>query len=77
MAAPLVVTGLIAGHGLKASCRVKVQVLTGPFFAHSPFSSCAIEEAPREAPDGLYEVRFLNQSASVRRKEGRWAEGIP
>ena len=77
METPLVVTGMVAGNGLKASCRVKVQVLTAPFFADSPFTECAIEEAPHEVPDGLYEVRFLNQSASVRRAEGRWTEGVP
>ncbi len=73
----LVVTGVVAGKSLKASCRVRVQVLTGPFFADSPFTECAIEEAPCEARDGLYELRFLNQAASVCREAGQWTEGIP
>jgi hypothetical protein len=74
---PLVVTGVVAGKGLKASCRVRVQVLTGPFLADSPFTECAIEEAPSEVPDGLYELRFLNQAALVRHEDGLWTEGIP
>ena len=74
---PLVVPGLVAGKGFRASCRVRVKVLTAPFFADAPFTECAIEEAPGEAPDGAYELRFLNQAASVRREDGRWIEGVP
>jgi hypothetical protein len=74
---PLVVTGVVAGKGLKSSWRVRVQVLPGPFCADSSFTECAIEEAPPEVPDGPYELRFLNQAASLRRESGHWTEGIP
>ena len=77
MESPLVVTGVVVGRGLKASCRVRVHVLTGLFFADSPCTECAIEEGPPEVPDGFYELRFLNQAASIRREDGQWTEGTP
>ena len=69
METPLVVTGVVAGNGLKAPCRIKVQVLTGPFFTHSPFTACAIEEAPREVP-GLCSVLADWKLVVQRRKRG-------
>lgn len=72
----LTVTGILVGKGVKAPCSVKVRVKTGPFFINSPFIDCAIEQSPSDFPDGAYEVRFLNQAASVRHEDGRWTEGI-
>jgi hypothetical protein len=73
----LPLTGVILGSGFIAPCRVKVHVETGPYFAHSPFIDCAIEEAPCEFPVATYEVRFLNQAASLRHEQDRWTVGIP
>lgn len=72
----LSVTGVLVGKDVKAQCTVRVHVKTGPFFVNSPFTDCAIEQAPCDFPDGAYEVRFLNQAAAVRHEDGQWSEGI-
>lgn len=73
----LTLTGVMIGKDVKAPCRMKVHVKTAPYFVGSPFTNCAIEEDPFPFPDGPYEVRFLNQAASLRHEHGQWTEGIP
>lgn len=73
----LTLTGVLIGRDVKAPCRVKVHVKTASYFVNSPFTNCVIKEDPSDFPDGLYEVRFLNQAASLRHEHGQWTEGIP
>lgn len=69
-----VVDGFIYGKGVTARCRVKVSDQSGMrrLFSMSLFSDIA-----PSFPDGVYEIRFLDQSAFVRRACGEWSEDMP
>lgn len=69
-----VVEGRLFGKGFTAPCLARVQDECAVL---NIFARCSIIESPIELPDGIYELRFLNQSAFVRRISGQWSEGFP
>ena len=68
----VIVNALLHGKGLVIACHARANALSD----HSPATRCSILKAPQNLPDGIYEVRFLDQSAFVRRENGVWADGV-
>lgn len=67
--------GTLRGMGHEAPCELIATKTVLPEAAQPVYSHCAIIEAPRELPDGDYEIEFAGEIAITKRHAGSWMVG--
>jgi len=67
--------GILRGMGREASCELLATKTVLPETTAPVYSHCAVIEAPRDLPDGDYEVEFAGEVAVVTLREGSWLVG--
>jgi hypothetical protein len=67
--------GILRGMGREASCELLATKTVLPEAAAPVYSHCAVIEAPRDLPDGDYEVEFAGEVAVVTLRSGSWMVG--
>jgi hypothetical protein len=72
-----VVQGILIGNGLLTKCLVEIPPKSAAIKTNDVYSECCVFKADDQLPDGIYELRFLDQLAFVRRLSSSWICGIP
>jgi hypothetical protein len=67
--------GLLRGMGREVNCELLATKTVVPEAPQPVYSHCAIIEAPRDLPDGDYEVEFAGEVAITSLHEGTWMVG--
>lgn len=67
--------GTLRGMGHEAPCELIATKTVLPEATQPVYSHCAIIEAPRELPDGDYEIEFAGEIAVTKRHGGSWMVG--
>ncbi len=67
--------GVLRGMGHEASCELLATKTVEADSKRPVYSHCAIIEAPKELPDGDYEVEFSGEVAVTALHEGSWLVG--
>jgi hypothetical protein len=67
--------GILRGMGREASCELLATKTVVPEAVSAVYSHCAVIEAPRDLPDGDYEVEFAGEVAVVTLRGGSWMVG--
>ena len=67
--------GVLRGMGREASCELLATKTVLPEASRAVYSHCAIIEAPKDMPDGDYEVEFAGEVAVTSLHHGSWMVG--
>jgi hypothetical protein len=67
--------GVLRGMGREEACELLATKTIVPEASQAVYSHCAIIEAPRDLPDGDYEVEFAGEVAVTSLREGNWLVG--
>jgi hypothetical protein len=67
--------GVLRGMGREAVCELLATKTVLSEATRAVYSHCAIIEAPRDLPDGDYEVEFAGEVAVTSLRGGSWVVG--
>ena len=67
--------GTLRGMGHQASCELLATKTVVAEASRAVYSHCAVIEAPRDLPDGDYELEFAGEVAITSLRNGSWLVG--
>ena len=67
--------GVLRGMGREAICELLATKTVLPEASRAIYSHCAIIDAPKDLPDGNYEVEFAGEVAVTSLHRGSWMVG--
>lgn len=67
--------GTLRGMGREVSCELLATKTVVAEASRAVYSHCAVIEAPRDLPDGDYEVEFAGEVAVTSLRNGSWVVG--
>jgi hypothetical protein len=70
------IAGRLNGMGYEAGCMVNAVKVTLPQLDTWEYVKCDIQLAPKNLPDGSYEVSFEGRRMQAKKLDGDWLDGI-
>src|ERR1039458_6354988 len=69
------IAGRLNGMGYEAGCMVSAVKVSLPHLNISEYVECDIHLAPKNLPDGSYEVSFEGRRMQAKKLDGDWLDG--
>ena len=71
----VMIAGRLKGMGYEAGCTVNAVKVTLPQLNIWEYVKCDIHLAPKNLPDGSYEVIFEGRTMQAKKLDGDWLDG--
>ena len=69
---PAMISGCLRGMGREVTCLVQAMNINLPGHDGLQFTTCMIQKAPVDLPDGGYWLTIGRKTNRVRKENGRW-----